>query len=357
MNKKKVLICVPALDVGGAEKFAVDLALHIDKTKFDVRVAQTRRNSNSFLVDVLKENNIEIVDLSGSNYLSMLKKQLAYFNKEKIDVVHTQIGSLLHVMWACKLKNIKTRIYTLHNEASLFYGENKIMKKVFRSAFTHYGFKAIAISKTIKESMMNYLDIKDVVVINNGVDTNVFKPAKKEDSSTIRIISVGSLYWIKNQEMMIKAVNRIHEVNSNVDLTLLGDGEDKEKLEELIDDLKANDYIHLLGRKQDVVSYLQASDIYISASKTEGLPLSIAEAMACGLPIVATKAGGVIDLVEENENGYLVNIDDLEGFIDRLNKLINDKKLRKEFSKKTLELVQDWTIEKCVNGYENLYQD
>ena len=357
MNKKKVLICVPAMDVGGAEKFAVDLALHLDKRKFDVRVAETRRNSNSFLVNVLKENNIEIVDLSGKNYLVMLKKQLTYLKKEKIDVVHTQIGSLLHMMLACKLKGVKTRVYTLHNEANLFYGENIIMKFIFRSAFTCFNFKAVAISKTIKESLINYLHIDDIEVINNGVDTNVFRPVEKEDSSTIKIISVGSLYWIKNQEMMIKAVSKIYENNKNIDLTLLGDGEDRDKLEKMVSELKASSYIHILGRKQNVADYLQASDIYISVSKTEGLPLSIAEAMASGLPIVATKAGGVVDLVKDNENGYLVNIDDLDRFTDRLNCLIENKGIREEFSKKSLDLVQNWTIEKCVSSYEKLYLD
>lgn len=357
MNKKKVLICVPALDVGGAEKFAVDLALHLEKTKFDVRVAETRRNSNSFLVDVLNKNNIEIVDLSGSNYFVMLRKQLAYLKKEKFDVVHTQIGSLLHMMLACKLLGVKNRIFTLHNEASLIYGENKIMKLAFKSAFTCFNFKAVAISKTIKQSLIDYLHINDIYVINNGVDTDVFKPNEKKDSSLIKIISVGTLYWIKNQEMMIKAVVKIYQSNKNIDLTLLGDGEDRNKLEKMVDDYKASSYIHILGRKQNVAHYLGASDIYISASKTEGLPLSIAEAMASGLPIVATKAGGVVDLVKDNVNGYLVEIDDLDMFTDRLNFLIENKKIREAFSKKSIDLVQDWTLLKCVNSYEKLYLD
>ncbi len=356
MSKKKVLICVPALDVGGAEKFAVDLALHLDKTKFDVKVAETRRNSSSFLVDVLKENNIEIVDLSGSNYLTMLKKQLAYLRKEKIDIVHTQIGSLLHMMLACNIVKTDKRIYTLHNEAKLLYGNNKFRKYIFKLAFTTFKFVPVAISKTIKKSLYDDLHLDNIEVVNNGIDVSIFKPVEKEDGSITRIISVGSLYWIKNQMMMIDVVHDIHQNNKNIELTLIGDGEDREKLQNRIVELGDESFIKLLGKKQNVQDFLQNSDIYISASKTEGLPLSIAEAMACGLPIVATKAGGVVDLVKDKENGYLVDIDDEKRFKDKLNYLIDNKDIQKQFSNKSLELVQNWTIDKCVSSYEKLYE-
>lgn len=80
-------------------------------------------------------------------------------------------------------------------------------------------------------------------------------------------------------------------------------GVDREKLEKMIIDSEAEEYIRIYGRKKNVENYLREADIYISTSRTEGLPLSILEAMACGLPIVATRVGGVVDIVSNNING------------------------------------------------------
>lgn len=129
---KKVLICIPSLEPGGAERFAVDLASKIDNERFEVAVAVTRHMSDSFLKNSLIEKGIRIVDLSSESYLKMLKKQLIFLRESKPDIVHTNIGSILHMMLACKLCNVPIRLYTVHNEAKLLFGKSWL-KKIYIS--------------------------------------------------------------------------------------------------------------------------------------------------------------------------------------------------------------------------------
>lgn len=357
---KKVVICVPSLAAGGAEKFAVDLVVALDKSKFKVMVAITRSKIESFLEQILEQSGIQIIDLSGKDYPTMLLKQLRFLREEKPDVVHAQTGSVLHMMMACKLCNVPVRLYTVHNEAELLYGNSKLKKGIYKLGFSFFNFKPVAICPTVKQTLIKDMKIapNQIATVNNGVDIKRFTPVEAacRDGRAIRIISVGTLYWIKNQSMTIRAVSTLHELGYRVELTLLGDGIDREKIRNEIKERKAEHYIFALGTKKNVEDYLRQSDIYVSSSKTEGLPLSILEAMACGLPIVATNAGGTRDIVIDGENGFLIQVDDEYTLEKRLIDLIKSKDMREAFSKKSREKAEEWCIQNCVAGYEKLYE-
>ena len=356
---RKVVICVPSLATGGAERFAVDLALAVDKRRFEVVLAITRTNVESFLKQLLEQNGIQIVDLAAKDYPTMLRKQIRFLKKERPDVVHAQTGSILHMMLACKICNVPIRLYTVHNEANLLYGTSKIKKEIYKMGFSFFNFKPIAICPTVKQTIIDDMGVSEsrITVVNNGVDIKRFVPDQAtHDDEVIRIISVGTLYWIKNQLMTIRVVVALHEFGYKVEMTLLGDGEDREKIKNAIKANNADSYIFTQGSKKDVEDYLKKSDIYVSASKTEGLPLSILEAMACGLPVVATDAGGTRDIVKDGINGFLIEVDNEVEMKEALQQLINNKQLRKVCSAKSREIAEQWSVEKCTQGYEMLYE-
>ena len=356
---KKVIICVPNLGTGGAEKFVVDIAQRLDKGKYQVIVAQTRGNIDSIFRKELERAHIRVVDLSSESYLKMLHKQIEFFRKERPDVVHTNIGSLLHVMLSCKLCRIHRRIYTVHNEAKLLFGNSRIRKLIYKLAFSFFGFVPVAICPTVKQTLIDEMGLKDsdIPIIGNGVDIKRFKPVeKKEKTDLIRIISVGTLYWIKNQEMIIRAVCALKEKRENVELLLLGEGDNRAKLEKIVEEHHAKSYIFMPGIRNNVEDYLNESDIYVSASKTEGLPLSILEAMASGLPVVATNAGGTKDIVINGTNGYLVPLDDVNFFEQSIASLCHDTAVREKFSTASRMIAEKWSIDACVDGYSQLYE-
>ena len=113
--------------------------------------------------------------------------------------------------------------------------------------------------------------------------------------------------------------------------------------------------VRMPGIQMNVNDYLQRADIYVSASLTEGLPLSILEAMACGLPVVATAAGGTVDIIKTGINGTVVPIDDKEEMQIALQALISNEELRVEYGKASRQIAEAWSIEACVQGYATLY--
>ena len=356
---KKVVLCTPTLLGGGAERFVVDLAIELNKDKnYEIIVAETRISVESFLKQRLIDSGVRIVELSANSYIEMTKKQLIFLKKEKPDVIHANIGSMFHIMLACWILKIPKRIYTVHNEAKLLYGKNKLKKFIYKKAFSFFKFIPVAICPTVKDTIVKDMGIneKSIQVVNNGIDIERFQPnffKKSEDE--LKIISVGSFYWIKNQKMMIEAVYNLKNSGKNVSLTLLGDGEDRLSIEKLILDLKAEKYIFVPGIKKDVEKYLKDSDIYISASKTEGLPLSILEGMACGLPVVTTMAGGVKDIVSHKKNGFLVPIDDEEEFEKFISELLENKQEREVFGRESRKIAEQWSLQNCVEGYKKIY--
>lgn len=357
---KKIIICVPSLAIGGAEKFAVDLAIQINKSEYNVIVAITRKKVDTFLKERLEKNKIRIADLSSDNFLEMLQKQVHFFKIEKPDVVHAQTGSILHIMLACMLCKIPLRLYTVHNEAKLLYGNSKLKKLIYKLAFIVFQFKIVAICETVKNTLINDMNINSekILIVKNGVDVNRFIPTKKlHDKDEINLITVGRLCEIKNQVMTVRVVCKLRQLGYKVNFLILGDGDDREKIEEIIQKHNATDYIKLLGFKINVEDYLRQAEVYISSSKTEGLPLSILEAMASGLPIVATDAGGTRDIVLNNVNGFLIKIDDEVALQEAIVNLISNKQLIDDFSQESRVIAEVWSSENCTEGYENLYQN
>lgn len=356
---KKIVICVPSLGVGGAEKFAVDLAQRLDRTKYEIIVAETRIQVDSIHRKTLEAHKIRIVDLTGKSYLTMTKKQLSFLKREKPDVVHTNTGSVLHMMVSCLICKVPRRIYTVHNEAKLLYGTNNLKKMAYKLAFSVFRFIPVAICPTVKETLIKTLHIKAerIPVVNNGVDIDRFSvPKHKTAHNIFRVISVGSFNWIKNQAMMIRAVSALRDQGRRICLTLLGEGEDRAKLEALVRELGVENEVSMPGIKTNVEQYLQASDLYVTASRTEGLPLSVLEAMACGLPVVATKAGGVKDIVHDGENGRVVDIEDDIAFEQAILDLYEDETKRNAYALASRKVAEAWSLRACVEGYSRLYE-
>ena len=142
---------------------------------------------------------------------------------------------------------------------------------------------------------------------------------------------------------------------SEITLTILGDGPLKETLRRQIDELGLAGKAFLQGEVSDVKKYLLNADVFVSSSLYEGLPLSMLEAMAAGLPIVANDVGGIHDILKDGYNGYLVQVGAKEQFIAALEKLILNSGRRELFSENAKILAKNYDESKTVKSYEELY--
>ena len=202
--------------------------------------------------------------------------------------------------------------------------------------------KVIAVSDEIKEIIMKTfrLDDSKILVLKNGIiwDKDTIKPAKLEPEfhlkpDTTILISVGSLTYQKAYDVLIRAIaNLTKEGYDNILVLIVGEGEERLGLESLIQEMKLERWIKLLGLKKNVISLLKASDIFVMPSRYEGLSIAMIEAMACGLPIVASDAPGLNIYIKNNKSGLLFPVGDYKALSQCIKQVLTNKTLQKNFS-------------------------
>jgi glycosyltransferase involved in cell wall biosynthesis len=151
----------------------------------------------------------------------------------------------------------------------------------------------------------------------------------------------------------------VHQELPEAKLILVGDGEEREHLETLTDGLGIRECVEFAGRvpHEKVEDYMSQAEVFVLPSLSEGFPVTILEAMACGLPVVATRVGGVPDIIEDGTNGYLVDTMNQEQIAEALLKLLQDEKLRKDISGNNREEVRKYRWDAVAVMLEGIYQN
>ena len=215
----------------------------------------------------------------------------------------------------------------------------------------------IAISELQKNDLaLKYkiCELEKIEIINLGLDLGPFNENKTDNrnktrtafglnDSEIAIAIVGRLAPIKNHDLFLKCASVIHEKTSKkVVYFIVGGGEEFTSIEEKVNALKAKGIdIRMTSWIKDINTFNAGMDILCLTSKNEGTPVSLIEAQAAGIPFVATKVGGIKDIVSENNTGYLVDLNDSDAFIEKLLNLIENENKRQEMSQKGWSFVQE----------------
>jgi len=230
--------------------------------------------------------------------------------------------------------------------------------------------KIIFISSDIKRELTeNQFPIERLVHISNSVDSDQFKPPERhENRNSKNICFVGRLEEQKGLEYLIRAMDIIKSKGNGVKLFIVGEGQLKATLEELCKKLTLENLVVFVGITHDVLPYYHDASIFVLPSISEGMPLSLLEAMSCGLPVIATLVGGnteVLDSSAKNtivphyhigEYGILVNPRDVNGLAEALLRLLNDEELSKQLGKRARDLIEEkFSQENITNEYINLY--
>lgn len=360
-SMKRVILFIPSLVTGGAEKFVTDLAIRIDKDRFSVCVAVISdiipsEYAESQFPELLKSQGIGVYCLKGRNRLHTIFNILKFLRLQRPDVVHTNLGSLYYVMVPAAIFGIKRRVHTFHNMPD--FTAKGIKKHLYNVAFKLLNFTPVAVSQYVGKEMSDYFKIpfEEIQCIYNGVDTKAFYPAiRSYHSNVASFINLGSLTPVKNHKLLIDAFVIAREKCEDIRLTILGEGELREGLSAQIADYGLSDFVDISGVTKDVSYRLNCADIYIMSSNTEGLPLSILEAMASGLPVIATDAGGVTDIVSHGENGFICPVWDAEALSDAMVRLVHDPDLRKSMGEAARKRAITFDYEYCIKKYQKLY--
>lgn len=352
---QELLFIINSLGTGGAERLVADLAYNIDKQKFAVTVLVFGEKADTYNEQFLENANIKVVYLNKKLGFSFkfYKKVNKVIKDINPDIISTHLTVVPYILLSTR--KLKKKYHTVHNMA-----EKEAMGMhsfIMRIAYKFFNFTPVAISDTCKASFIkHYKYKKEIPCIYNGINTKKYTPAttKKQNQKTI-FSATGRFMQQKNYKFMIDCFAEALKSNANIHLNIMGDGELRGEIENQIENLNIEKNVTLFGRVNNIDEILANSDVYLMSSLWEGLPLSVLEAMSCALPIITTKAGGVIDIVKDKENGLLIDINDKESYVKAILTLAENEKLRAEYGKKARDMAMSFDILNCTNNYEKLF--
>jgi len=295
-------------------------------------------------------------------------------NYGKFDIVHTHVSGHAYILFAgllCKLKGIK-HIHTTHcpwTDTSFrppilrpFVFLNDLFMNKFSFKFID---KVIAITRWELGTLEKYSEKEKISVIPNGVDkifykkirTNNFKKKNKIKEKYL-VLFFGRLNPTKGPEMLAKTAINISKKRKDIAFLWVGPDEGKaEEVKELIKPFKNMKYLGPISGKENIAEMYQASDVYVMPSYREGLPLTLFEAMASGLPIVASPVNGISDEMKDPENGFFSNYGDLNSIEKNIIKLIKSPKLRKEISQNNFKKSKNYNWDDIYKEYMKEYKN
>lgn len=278
------------------------------------------------------------------------------------DIVHAQnIGNGIPAFLA---KKIFKKPYVVYGHGSDVYLPWRFKKPISKLVLKNAD-AVIALTEDMKKAIKKIYN-RDVLVIPNGIDLEKFedlsrvtfrKRWKIEDEEKI-LTFVGTLRPIKGVEYLIRAMKIIRQKNADARLMLVGNGEEREKLEKLVKELILEEYVRFIGKVQneEVPEYMAASDIFILPSLSEGFPVTVLEAMASGLPIIVTRVRGLQEIIKDGENGFLVEPKNPEQIAEKVLMLLEDDELRERISKNNKEQAEGYSWESVVARLEKVYR-
>lgn len=295
----------------------------------------------------------------------------ALFEKIAPDVVHThQIGTLLYAGPAARRAKVSVTIHTEHGN-HLKRLTSWIKRCKARFLFRHASKRAdrfCCVSEDIAKDLIDAgVDASKVLVVANGIDTdvsvNVTEVAELRERFRLPdgipvIGTVGRIAEIKRQDILLRAFAHLKSKRPDVLLLLVGDGDQRSALEALAESLGVADAVRFAGYQSHPEAYLRLMNVFALTSSSEGMPLSILEAWAAGLPVVASRVGGVPELVCHEENGLLFDFPDVEALVHALERLCASPVLAKALGEAgRREAVARFDFKRTAAQYERLYRE
>lgn len=365
MHKIKVLHIIKSLGRGGAEVLLPEtLKLHRQEI-FEFHYLYFLPWKNQMVIEIEEAGGVVRNFPAQNNFQMLLKRDevITYVRKHKIDLIHC------HLPWSGFLgRRIFSEIdipviYTEHNIQEHYHWVTKMINK--------YSFNfqslAIGVSKDVSRSIKQNInpDIP-VATVLNGVNTG-FYIRSVEKGNTIReelgipkrATVIGNIAVFREQKALldwVRAFQIVHQQDPQVHGILVGAGPQEAEIKNLIQELGLMSNIKMPGLQTDTIKYFSAMDIFMMSSRFEGLPIALLEAMSMNCAIVATRAGGVVEVVEDHKSGLLCDVGDWEQLGKLCLQVINDNEIKLSLQQDARQrVVEKFSLSAMVGKLEEIY--
>lgn len=354
---KKISFFIPSLRGGGAERMFVNLANAFSEKGFNVSLILAQKEGP--YLSLINEK-VNVVDLGASRVLFSLFPLVKYLRKENPDYLLSTLNHANIVAVMAKIFSFsKTKlIIRVPNYISI---SANVKEKIFAKVFYKKADKIIAISKGIKNDLVSTLGLSadKIEVIYNPVfeysilekfKENIDHPYFKSEKNKI-FLGVGRLTYQKDFETLLRAFSKINKKLKNTKLIILGEGEDREKLQELIIERGLKNDVSIPGFADNPYAYMAKSDVFVLSSRFEGFGNVIVEAMACGTSVVSTDCpSGPREILEDGKFGKLVSVGDYKEMAKAIEETLENSMDSKILQKRA----KDFDIEKISEKYLSL---
>jgi L-malate glycosyltransferase len=365
-NRLKVFHIVFSLDSGGLENGVVNLCNSLDRDRFAPSICVFQ--GGGALESRVDANRVDILEVKRCcRYDPTLPFRLAKaIHQSGAHIVHTHSwGTLVEGFGGAKMSRTPVVIHGEHGLLEARPRNIPIQRWLWSKADS-----VTAVAEELAERMVKVVRFPRmrINVIHNGVDTERFRPIENCESTLrakyglpatgVILGMVARLAPVKNHAGVFHAVARLIEQGIDTDLMVAGDGPLWESLHQLARELHIHERVHFLGNVNPIEEVYRTIDVFILNSQSEGMSNTILEAMASGLPVVATAVGANPQLICDRETGYLVKVNDVESLCRVIGELVGDFRLRTTMGQKgRLRAEVHYSVKRMVQDYSNLYID
>jgi D-inositol-3-phosphate glycosyltransferase len=368
--------------IGGIEKVADEQSKRLAKLGYQISVltSKTREQRERHVerIKVFPYPSLNVVERFGIPYPVLSFKAYKSFTDviEECDIVHAHGHAYMSSYIACKVakKYRKPFIVTQHNTFIDYQSWLNIVEHVNDRTVGRAVLRSADRVITVSRKTMEYVlklgaDPSKTSVVHNGVDTNFFRPTNRGESrdrlslpkdKTI-LITIRRLVYKNGLDTFIESASNLRRDYPHLLFIIVGKGPSKELIEKRLRELRVEDRIRLVGFVPEKLLplYYNAADYFvIPSSSGEGLPLVLLEAMACGLPTIATSVGGTPEIVKDMENGVLVPPRNPKALAETISMLLSNKGLGRAIGENARKTVEDeFPWEENVRRLQNVYDE
>lgn len=346
----KIIIAIGNKSMGGAQRVTMALCKWLNNQKNVSSVIVSLSDTKNKKYDM---SEYKTYDLKSSNKIIQLIKII---QKEKPDLFLSMgVPMSIYTVPACLYTNVK-HIISERNDPQNFSGKKitKYLSRMFMKYADGYVFQTLDAQNYYKNRIK-----KESVVIPNpifGIELMPDSPYKGKREKSI--VSVGRLNPQKNYTLLIKSFAEILKDFPEYTLYIWGEGSEREKLEYLIKTLKIEKNVFLPGNTNDVFNKIYKASLFVLCSNFEGMPNALMEAMALGVPCISTDCpcGGPRELINNDENGILISVDDENQLVSEMKKIISSKKIQDKLGTKSFEIREKYSIDNICKKWLDYFE-
>lgn len=343
--------------MGGAERTVASLAQGLDKKRFNPIICCL--NEKGSLAEGLEKVGIDVIALNkrGKFDFSVVNRLADIMKVHSVQIVHTHLWGA-NLWGRIAAKKAKVPVVIAHEHGIELY---RGFVHALCDKFLYQNTSALLfVSEASQKLFLSKVKVNPAKcrVIYNGVDTTRFRLLPRTKAKDLTLVSVGRMVKEKGFEYLLKAMVAVGTSRPRATLTLVGDGPQYTRLTQIKDALNLNGRVVFLGTQDTISEILSQADIFVLPSIKEAVPLSILEAMASGLPVIATDVGGVKEVVIHNQTGIIVQPKQPQELAHAILTLMNNETKRKSMAAQgRLRIERYFSQEKFLDTVEKLYEE